>query len=109
MSFRGLYVALVIAALAACGPDAASDGTDSSTQDLTSCPQSCSEACPQGDFCQPDANGCMSCQAPSGDFCEVPSDCKGAVPQYCPRCSNGSDGCAHWGCVNAVCQILTCS
>lgn len=109
MSFKGLYVVLGVALLAACGPETSADRTDSSEQNLQSCPTACSDACPEGSFCKADAQGCMSCQAPAGDFCQEASDCRGAVPQYCPKCSNGSDGCAHWGCVNSLCAIVTCS
>lgn len=109
MFHKWFQALLVMAALAACGQGIEGDGLGSADQALTSCPQSCSAACPEGSFCRPDANGCMSCQAPAGDFCQRASDCQGAVPHYCPRCSNGSNGCAHWGCVNGLCAIVTCS
>jgi hypothetical protein len=109
MSFKGLYILLAIGALAACGPDLAPTGTESSEQDLQDCPQACSQACPEGSYCQADANGCMSCKVPAGDYCEQASDCKDAVPQFCQQCPNGSNGCAHWDCVSGACVIITCS
>jgi hypothetical protein len=106
---KSFQVLLVTVALAACGGGVESDATGSAQQDLQSCPTACSQACPGGSFCKADANGCMTCQAPAGDFCQEASDCQGGVPHYCPRCSNGSDGCAHWACVNSECTIATCN
>ncbi len=40
--------------------------------------------------------------------CAVATDCKGALPQVCQLCTNGSNGCAHFACNAGVCEIVTC-
>ncbi len=41
--------------------------------------------------------------------CKTARACKGALPDLCKLCSDGSDGCAHWACDNNKCEIDYCA
>jgi hypothetical protein len=40
--------------------------------------------------------------------CLTAADCHGALPDLCKVCADGSDGCAHWACVDQACEIEFC-
>ncbi len=41
--------------------------------------------------------------------CNVDSDCKGFLPQFCRACGDGTTACAHWSCVANACQLASCA
>ena len=49
-----------------------------------------------------------SSDPPGGAACKKASDCSGLLPDFCRECSDGSDSCAHWSCVQKHCTIATC-
>ncbi len=53
--------------------------------------------------------GVQCCLPPAANGCAADSDCTGLLPQFCRTCSDGSDGCAHWSCLESSCQIATCN
>ena len=40
--------------------------------------------------------------------CMTALDCKGALPQICLVCVDGSTGCAHWTCSVGTCEVAYC-
>jgi hypothetical protein len=41
--------------------------------------------------------------------CARASQCHGALPQICMRCSGGQFSCAHWACVRHTCEVQICN
>src|ERR1700733_9658284 len=64
-----------------------------------------------------DANE-YSCGSGEGVACCLPSqtapsftadsDCTGALPDVCRVCSDNTEQCAHWSCVDNACEIVSC-
>jgi hypothetical protein len=40
--------------------------------------------------------------------CVTAADCKGALPQLCEVCADGTTSCAHFECVAGACQVAIC-
>ncbi|HTR54854.1 MAG TPA: hypothetical protein VMJ10_29400 [Kofleriaceae bacterium] len=73
------------------------------------------DICSQGELGDADQYSCgtgvgVACCLPrqSADACNADSDCSGLLPQFCRGCSDGTESCAHWSCVDNACQITTC-
>ena len=52
--------------------------------------------------------GTSSGGAADGGECQQASDCKGALPQICAQCGNGTVACAHFECQNGTCVTALC-
>ncbi len=54
--------------------------------------------------------GGTSYGGPPGDAgsCQQATDCKGALPQICAQCGNGTVACAHFECENGACVTVLC-
>jgi len=46
---------------------------------------------------------------PNRDSCKSADDCRGGLPTFSKKCSNGIPVPAHWDCVKAQCVIETCA
>jgi hypothetical protein len=52
--------------------------------------------------------GASSGGAADAGECREATDCKGALPQICAQCGNGTVACAHFECQNGMCVTALC-
>ena len=53
------------------------------------------------------SGACATTSAPTS-ACESDADCGGILPKLCKLCSDGSEDCLHWSCVDGACQSGWC-